>query len=404
MAVQLLTSGHRQSFEFLQEVVSIDRSQYQGVLVDDIDSLTCLQTFFTKAENFFRDGRFAQVSQAYCEAAKCPTFKSKFWLQELIMERALEAAQRYKADGGRQLAYCQLQLSQMLENAKVRKLRNKNMIHGSDYVVEPPARCIALLEQCLQASLGRSQWLVDLIPYEFICSGHLARAKLASGLCDEENLKEVIKLAEQANCVWLECLSNYYLGALLYEAEGREMEATVRLERGLDVLQKSKGSDKKSVINDQVWSDKETCMQAPSLDRLAGMCTVKLAKLKLRMKDESNADKAAELLQSYLESWPEVNNEKSEAYLLLGEINDRNFNRPEQAVESYDRAFKVDQGRSCSTRVSLGIANSHLLLDGIMNLLNNSNVNTSSSGKGTSKRLLVWKDQPDDYEHDLDSE
>ena len=126
-----------------------------------------LRDFFTKAEDFCRDGRFNQVSQAYCEAASSDAIAGQHWLQELIMQKALAAAEKFKADGGRQQAYCQLQLAGMLEAAKVRKLREDNIIYGTDYRVKPPKRCVELLESCLQASLGRSQWLSNLVQFEY---------------------------------------------------------------------------------------------------------------------------------------------------------------------------------------------------------------------------------------------
>lgn len=395
MAVCLLTSGHRQSFELLEKVVLKDKTEYSGNLMNDVESLHALSDYFTKAEDFCRDGRYHQVSQAYCEAAKCPTFETMFWLQELIMEHALEAAKRYKADGGRQLAYCQLQLAQMLEATAVRQQREQNIIYGQNYIVLPPQRVINLLQSCLDSSLGRSQWLSDLIPYEYVCAGHLARVKLASEPNCEENLKSVIKLAEQASCIWLECLSNFYLGRLLASQKGREGEATVRLERGLEVLS-NQGQ------HAGTWSGDETCMQAPSLDRLAGMCTCCLAKLKLRLGQSNSAEKAKSLLENFLQQWPEVSDERADGYILLGEIYDRNFYSPDKAVECYSQAYKI-RPNSDSARVAMGIANSHLLLDGVMRLLD-SGEGDDGACKRTSKRLLIWKDQPDEFEHDLESD
>merc|ERR1712167_391060 len=134
MAVKLITSGHRQSFEFLEQIVETSLSEEEHIsLVDDEEKLERLRDYFTKAEDFCRDGRFNQVSQAYCEAATCEEVSGMYWLQELIMEKALCAAEKFKADGGRQLAYCQLQLANMLEASKVRKLRSSNIIYGSNY-------------------------------------------------------------------------------------------------------------------------------------------------------------------------------------------------------------------------------------------------------------------------------
>lgn len=406
MAVELLTSGHRQSFELLEDVVHrAQKLHNDNDLIADVARLQVLRNYFTQAENYCRDGRFNQVSIAYCEAAQCETFDGMFWLQELIMERALEAAKRYKADGGRQLAYCQLQLAQMLEAAKVRSLRRQNIIYGGDYFVEPPARCIELLEACLAASLGRSQWLSNLVPYEYLCAGHLARVSLASAATCEKNLNRVIKLAEQAGCVWLECLSNYYLGKLLLESgQNRETEATVRLERGLEVLRNVDSATAPS----NVWSDSETCMQAPSLDRLAGMCSCKLAKLKLSLATQSGAEQAKALLEGFLSTWSEISDERAEAYILLGELYDRHFYQPEKAVEAYNEAYTIRPTSDC-TRVAIGIANSHLLLDGVMRLLDQAGdsdeeTNACAGAARTSKRLLIWKDQPDDFEHDLESD
>ena len=56
-----------------------------------------------------------------------------------------------------------------------------------------------------------------------------------------------------------------------------------------------------------------------------------------------------------------------------------------------------------SARVAMGVSNSHLLLDGVMALLNVGDSDDGASSK-TSKRLLIWKDQPDEFEHDLESD
>ena len=100
------------------------------------------------------------------------------------MEQALDAAKKYKADGGRQLAYgvcfentkivkfalisiwintfqCQLQLAGMLEATTVRQKREQNIIYGQNYMVNPPKRVIELLQSCLDASLGRTQLKVS---------------------------------------------------------------------------------------------------------------------------------------------------------------------------------------------------------------------------------------------------
>merc|ERR1712159_374854 len=104
------------------------------------------------------------------------------------------------------------------------------MIYGNSYVVIPPKRCIELLEKCLKSSVGRSSWLSNLIPYEYVCSGHLARVKLATYPENESVLKEVIKLSEQSGLIWLECLSNFHLGKLLSKDSSRHTEAMMRLE------------------------------------------------------------------------------------------------------------------------------------------------------------------------------
>ena len=161
MAVKLITSGHRQSYEFLEQIVEKslkeegEDHQENSSLLENEEKLVCLKNYFTKAEDYCRDGRFNQVSQAYCEAATCEAVAGMYWLQELIMEKALSAAEKFKADGGRSLAYCQLQLANMLEASKVRKLKRMNIIYGNDYRVNPPKRCISLLEGCLEASIER---------------------------------------------------------------------------------------------------------------------------------------------------------------------------------------------------------------------------------------------------------
>merc|ERR1711976_389353 len=206
MAVKLITSGHRQSYEFLEQIVEKslkeegEDHQENSNLLENEEKLVCLKNYFTKAEDYCRDGRFNQVSQAYCEAATCEAVVGMYWLQELIMEKALSAAEKFKADGGRSLAYCQLQLANTLEASKVRKLKRMNIIYGNDYRVNPPKRCISLLEGCLEASIGRSQWLSNLVPFEYICSANLARLLLAENQNSENNLKRVIKLAGQAGC------------------------------------------------------------------------------------------------------------------------------------------------------------------------------------------------------------
>ena len=210
MAVKLIASGYRQSFEFLEQIVETSLVEGNETLKNDDEKLLKLKNLFTKAEDFCREGRFNQVSQAYCEAASCEEIIGIFWLQELIMEKALLAAERFKADGGRQLSFCQLRLADMLEASKVRKLRSRNIIYGTNYKVNAPERCISLLESCLKASVGRSQWLSNLVPYECLCAGNLARLLIAQDQNNESNLKRVINLSEQAGCYWLECLGNFY--------------------------------------------------------------------------------------------------------------------------------------------------------------------------------------------------
>lgn len=407
MAVKLITSGHRQSFEFLELIVekSLNEKEHEHnvSLVDDEEKLVRLRDYFIKAEDFCRDGRFNQVSQAYCEAATCEEVSGMYWLQELIMEKALCAAEKFKADGGRQLAYCQLQLANMLEASKVRKLRNSNIIYGSDYRVSPPKRCISLLEGCLEASIGRSQWLSNLVPFEYLCAGNLARLLLAENQDCEENLKRVIKLAEQANCTWLNCLGNFYLGKLLVDTN-RDSSASVRLERGLEVVKNQEISHQ-----DNVWSENESCLQAPSNDRLAGMCTCLLAKLKLRQKCEKSADESKKLLEEFLEKFSEVSDERADCYILLGELYDKCFHNPEKAVECYTQAFNIRPNIN-ATKVALGTANGHLMLDSVMTLVCNKGKSDDKtdhdefSSYSVSKRLLIWKDQPDDFEHDLQSD
>jgi len=427
MALSLLTSGHRKSFEFLEEIVLKDQS-FSGNLINDIDSLNILKDFFIKAEDLSRDGRFNRVSMAYVEAAACPTFQSLFWLQELIIERALKAAEKYKADGGKQLAYCQLLLSQMLESTKVRNLKSKNMIFGTEYKVKAPSKCITLLTSCLSNSIGRSHWTSpeNHIPFELISAGHLARVKLANNLENEENVKQVVKLAEQAGSIWLECLSNYYLSKILFKNVDRYLEASIRLERALSVLNKN-GHNHQDDSSPSIWSNDTTCMQAPSYARLAGMCTVFLCQIKLTNKTVKAAEQCINLLQDYLNNWQEVSDERANALNLLGNIYDRNFNNPENALSCYNESYKI-KPESNTSRSSIGIASSHMYLDSIMRLLNTSttgfgsseyqlpenvasasNINLLTMNKNsnrykTSKRLLVWKDEPEQWQHDLDSD
>lgn len=403
MAVKLITSGHRNCYEFLEQIVEQSLSEEEGTLVEDEERLVCLRDYFIKAEDSQRDGRFNQVSQAYCEAATCEEVSGMHWLQELIMEKALIAAEKFKADGGRQLAYCQLQLANMLEASKVRKLRSSNIIYGTNYRVAPPTRCISLLEGCLEASIGRSQWLSNLVPFEYICAGNLSRLLLAKDQESESNLKTVIKLAEQANCGWLECLGNFYLGKFLVDS-GRDSEARVRLERGLEVVKNPELRNQENI-----WSEEESCLQAPSIDRLAGMCTCLLAKLKLRQKCEKSADQAKQLLEDFMSSFTEMSDERADCYILLGELYDKCFHNPEKAVESYNQAFSFRPSIN-ATRVAMGTANGHLMLDSVMTLVCNKGKSDDKtehdefSSYSVSKRLLVWKDQPDDFEHDLQSD
>lgn len=393
--LELLTSGYRKSFEFLEEIVLTDNERHGGKLMCDMEALNLLKHYFVLAEGYSRDGRLNQVSMAYVEVAKHTSFSNQYWLQELIITRALEAAKKYKADGGKQLAYCQLLLAEMLESTKVRKLRNKNMIYGSEYMVAPPTKCLELLKNCLEMAVGRSHWTSpeNHIPFELISAGHLARGLLSTDNKNEDNLIKVIKLSEQAGCIWLECLSNFYLAKCLM-AQKRDMEASLRLERSLKVLEKV---DREGSLG--LWSSENTCMQAPSLDRLAGMSTNLLCKIKLSEKDPNSSDFCINLLKDYLNNWLEVSIERANAYNLLGEIYDRFLNRPEEAVDSYNKAYEIKPTNN-SSRVNIGISNGHLMLDGIMNLYT-----TDSSNKSkTSKRLLIWKDQPEDWMHDLESD
>jgi len=393
--LELLTSGHRKSFEFLEEIVLTDREQHSGQLLDDMESLNLLKHYFVLAEDYNRDGRLNQVSIAYVEAAQHARFADLFWLQEKIIIKALEAAEKYKADGGKQLAYCQLLLAEMLESTKVRKLRGKNMIYGSDYMVAPPKKSLDLLKNCLEMAVGRSHWTSpeNHIPFELIAAGHLARGLLATDNQTEENLKAVIKLSEQAGCIWLECLSNYYLAKCLI-GQKKQSEASLRLERSLQVLA---NVDREGSLG--LWSSANTCMQAPSLDRLAGMSTNLLCKIRLNEKNPNSLESCETLLKDYLKNWSEISLERANALNLLGEIYDRFLNRPEEAVEVYNEAYKI-QPKNNSCRMNLGISNGHLMLDGIMSLYTS---DAQSKGK-TSKRLLIWKDQPEDWMHDMDSE
>ena len=85
------------------------------------------------------------------------------------------------------------------------------------------------------------------------------------------------------------------------------------------------------------------------------------------------------------------------------------FNSPEKAVELYSQAYKFRPNVN-SNRVAMGVANGHLMLDSVMALVcnkdkTNSNGNTEQQDQErVSKRLLIWKDQPDDFEHDLESD
>ena len=65
MAVKLITSGHRNCYEFLEQIVEQSLSEEEGTLVEDEERLVCLRDYFIKAEDSQRDGRFNQVSQAY---------------------------------------------------------------------------------------------------------------------------------------------------------------------------------------------------------------------------------------------------------------------------------------------------------------------------------------------------
>lgn len=254
-AVELLTTGHRRSFEFLDQIVLKDQNKFEGNLINDLEGLSILKDYFVLAEDYLRDGRLNKVSMAYVEAARYPHFADLYWLQELILDKALEAASKYKADGGKQLAFCQILLSEMLESMKVRKLRQKNMIWGKDYMTSVPKKCHEILESCLEKSTGRSHWALPdpnnqkQIPFELISAGHLARLKLADNISDESNLKRAIKLSEQANCQWLISLSNYYLAKFLVDHD-RKLEAVVRLEKGLNIINKQ---NQDSEILDLRW-------------------------------------------------------------------------------------------------------------------------------------------------------
>ena len=78
-------------------------------------------------------------------------------------------------------------------------------------------------------------------------------------------------------------------------------------------------------------------------------------------------------------------------------------------MELYSQAYKFRPNVN-SNRVAMGVANGHLMLDSVMALVcnkdkTNSNGNTEQQDQErVSKRLLIWKDQPDDFEHDLESD
>lgn len=398
-AVELLTTGHRRSFEFLDQIVLKDQNKFEGNLINDLEGLSILKDYFVLAEDYLRDGRLNKVSMAYVEAARYPHFADLYWLQELILDKALEAASKYKADGGKQLAFCQILLSEMLESMKVRKLRQKNMIWGKDYMTSVPKKCHEILESCLEKSTGRSHWALPdpnnqkQIPFELISAGHLARLKLADNISDESNLKRAIKLSEQANCQWLISLSNYYLAKFLVDHD-RKLEAVVRLEKGLNIINKQNQDS-------EIWSNENTCMQAPSLDRLAGMNTILLCQIKLAEREEVTASNCLTLLEDYLNKFDEKCLERANVYNLLGEIYDRYFNKPEMAVDCYNQAFQI-QPTYNSTRVNIGISNGHMILDNIMKLYDNELHESSNSS--ISKRLLIWKDEPDCWRYDLESD
>merc|ERR1712110_953490 len=114
--------------------------------------------------------------------------------------------------------------------------------------------------------------------------------------------KNVIKLAEQATCIWLESFSNYKLAVQI--AEKAPIEATVRLERALQILDSPQNS-----IDQSIWTNENTCIQSPSFDRLAGLSTVLLAKIFMRTKTQHNSEKAEKTLRSYLQKFDEDNDE-----------------------------------------------------------------------------------------------
>lgn len=71
------------------------------------------------------------------------------------------------------------------------------------------------------------------------------------------------------------------------------------------------------------------------------------------------------------------------------------------AVDCYNQAFQI-QPTYNSTRVNIGISNGHMILDNIMKLYDNELHESSNSS--ISKRLLIWKDEPDCWRYDLESD
>ena len=63
--VKLLSSGHRESVEFLENIAKRDRTEFGDSLRRDHEKLKVLSHFLTEAEDFGRNGRYNWVSKSY---------------------------------------------------------------------------------------------------------------------------------------------------------------------------------------------------------------------------------------------------------------------------------------------------------------------------------------------------
>ena len=103
-----------------------------------------------------------------------------------------------------------------------------------------------------------------------------------------------------------------------------------------------------SSIDQSIWSNENTCIQAPSYDRLAAMSSVLLGRLMLRNKNSGSIEKTISKLKDYLSKFDEDNDERAEVLLLLGQIYDRNMHDPESAVENHFKALELRPKNECA--------------------------------------------------------